>query len=629
MHPFPRLVSIVALLILALGLAACGGGGGSGGDAPAGPALPPQPGETLQVVRVHPAPEATDVVEETAIEIDFSAPLDPASIGLDPILVQDDMGTVAGTATYLPALNRIRFVPDAPLARGVTLHARTVPGLRDVDGNPRNDEFEWDFHTRLPELGPGPNPYSTDPERHYLRSFVLNEQGQGWVVWVQGESNGPNTLVAKRHGAGLGAGRYGLRQAVAISMAENGLVVNARGDAAVAYSEKVGGQRDAYVNRYDASTDAWSGPIPIETSTTHTVGNVRVALADSGDMIVSCTRTPTSSGDGRLWVRTYRDGLGWTTAQSPDAGVGSVGGTRPLLRANGDGLLAWNESVSGDRRVYARTWSPTAGFGSVETVAQGGALDYTLSACLIDPDGYAYLAYTRSSGSGQRAYVRQRIPEGEVGAGWQSARAMHPTDRDSVQSMEAVLAEDGAAHFAFKTRHDGLWTMMANHYRRGVGIGQPHLLPHQGLEAHGDQLALTAGPEGQVTVAYGAEMPGEDLQVLAASYRPGEGWLAPVVVFDIVSPDHFDALRLAARSSGAVYVLVEYEVDGGSGDDHLLGRWISPTGPLGLQDDVLVTPGERAIQVRLQIDGMGAGSVIWSGAKNGIPGSALFERRFE
>ena len=630
LHTTPLRIFLAS--VLALALTACGGGGGgAGGPSAPGvpqPTVPPQPGETLQVVHVVPAVGATDVQEDTAIELAFDAPLDPASFGAAPIIVKDAMGDVAGTTTYLPEQNRLRFVPDAPLALGMHYEARTAAGLEDVEGNRRNDEFEWSFDTRLPQLQPGPDPYEAESERTRLRTFELNQSGQGWVVYLQGESFGPNQFVAKRYGASLGAGRYGLHTGIDMRTNPDMLAMNASGATILGYTEDAGDTRDAHVHAYDAATGTWGGRIPMENSPAYEVGTMKVAISDSGDILVGCTRAPVGTDDYRLWVRPYRAGLGWLGIMAVDAGLGRVNRFELAFNDAGDAMIGWNEAMGSETRIHARTWSSSAGFGAIQEVAGQATVHHDIAGLLLDEDGFGYVTYNRRTGTTHQAWLRRYVPPGELAPGWQPATPLQPTSADYLLDAQCLLGSDGAASFAVISRTDGESQIWASRYQRGVGLSTPLPLAPAGVEAQSDELALAAGPNGRMTVGYGIQLGNDDVQVWTITYVPQAGWQAPVLVFELPDPHYLSSLSLSARSSGDVYAFLFYQVSDDNDDESIIGRWISPEGERGPLD-VIVLETDRTIGTALfRLDGMGVGSVLWDAVEAPDVRYDIFERQF-
>ena len=115
------------------------------------------------VLSTAPANGATGVSTSSALEVRFSELMDPASLNVSTIVIQDDSGNmVSGNVGY--AAGVATFTPAGGL-KGLTLYrAEITTGVKDIAGNALAAPYLWSFTT-----GPGPDQTppsvsSTSPE---------------------------------------------------------------------------------------------------------------------------------------------------------------------------------------------------------------------------------------------------------------------------------------------------------------------------------------------------------------------------------------------------------------------------------------------------------------------------------
>jgi hypothetical protein len=87
------------------------------------------------VARVDPRDGATQVLRDAPVILCISQPLDPESLSLETVSVEDDCGTVPGWLRLSPDSLVVIWGGDRPLRPGI-LHFVVARGLRDRRGRP-------------------------------------------------------------------------------------------------------------------------------------------------------------------------------------------------------------------------------------------------------------------------------------------------------------------------------------------------------------------------------------------------------------------------------------------------------------------------------------------------------------
>lgn len=117
------------------------GGSTGGGPASVDPSVPP-----LVVESISPENGASDVALDAAIEIQFSAALDPATATASSVVVQGPNGTLDGSLTV--AGDVVRFVPAAPVPLLTPIRITLGTGLASAEGRALAEPVEAQFQSR-------------------------------------------------------------------------------------------------------------------------------------------------------------------------------------------------------------------------------------------------------------------------------------------------------------------------------------------------------------------------------------------------------------------------------------------------------------------------------------------------
>ncbi|HEX4955079.1 MAG TPA: Ig-like domain-containing protein [Thermoanaerobaculia bacterium] len=92
---------------------------------------------TPSVVRTHPLNGATDLPTNTVVELEFSEPLDPATVTGSTVTLRQNIGgspVVATTVSLVRQGRVVRLVPAAALISGQQYFVQVTVGLRDLQG---------------------------------------------------------------------------------------------------------------------------------------------------------------------------------------------------------------------------------------------------------------------------------------------------------------------------------------------------------------------------------------------------------------------------------------------------------------------------------------------------------------
>jgi hypothetical protein len=100
-----------------------------------------------EIVSVVPADGQTDAALNTEIRVRFSEPVNISTITAETVFIRDSSGTkIHGSVVYDEANMTATFTPDI-LDYGTTYNAVITTGVKDLEGNSLQTDFEWSFTT--------------------------------------------------------------------------------------------------------------------------------------------------------------------------------------------------------------------------------------------------------------------------------------------------------------------------------------------------------------------------------------------------------------------------------------------------------------------------------------------------
>jgi hypothetical protein len=111
------------------------------------------------VTTVSPVNGAVDVARNSAVSVDFSESLDPATVNTASFILSSASGTVAGSVTYNGT--SATFKPLADLQDSTVYTAILTASISDLAGNTLSSNYAWSFTTAAPATPPDTTPPGT------------------------------------------------------------------------------------------------------------------------------------------------------------------------------------------------------------------------------------------------------------------------------------------------------------------------------------------------------------------------------------------------------------------------------------------------------------------------------------
>jgi hypothetical protein len=289
----------------------------------------------FQLVSTTPGNEASGVARDAAIEIVFSAAVDPESVSAGAIEVSGPAGVVAGSFEVNDAT--VTFTSDDPLALLANYTIQVASEVKSLAGRPLNATEEVTFTTRDGIL--------SAPKRLWASSagFQVEATRSGYVAvrWV--DDLVPPSIVVSLFDPGTGA--WGQAQRIETDTQNNlssgCLALNERGEAFA-----VVGYTSFVWNRAVAGT--WDVAIPAAT-----IKASSCALADDGAAMTTWD-APVGGGTSVFAARlSVADE--WSATHTLQSNATSQGVSRYK-----EGFLAFYARAAGG--VYSNEFDPTLGW---------------------------------------------------------------------------------------------------------------------------------------------------------------------------------------------------------------------------------------------------------------------------
>jgi hypothetical protein len=502
-------------------------------------------GAPPQVRSTVPVAEAAEAEPREPVKVVFSEPVDPASVTLESFRLASASGPVPGTVAC--QAEQCTFTPATPLPYREAFTVTLSTAVRDAHGQALAAPYSFSFTTRGRK-------WMTPVELSHVRpayapDAALDGQGRALAVWAQGGS-GSFRAYASRYVPASGWESPRPLDPDAVGEVEAPAVaVGAGGQGTAAWLLRQGEQVDLFAASYAPAT-GWEMRQALEQRP-EPVSGLRLGADAQGRSLVVWRQA--EGGVESLWAARHVPGEGWSTPVLLEEEEGAVSVPSLGVWASGAALVAWLQpDSSGAPRVRARRFTPSAGWGPVETAstfASGLSVALSVGGDGSALAGFRYLEHT-AAGLIYRLYMVRRTPAGT----WDvPERLVSPPN--SVGDEFTVVADPRGHALAVWKQFDWQYVARFTPERGWSGEGQP--------DSYLDSpLGVTTDSNGNFHFAWVEH--GNSQYVLTAGHFPeGTVHMAGFQSLHTASKASPKSPRLVANASGDV-VLV-YTLDNGSG----------------------------------------------------------------
>jgi len=600
------------LLTLSLVLPACGGGGGGDG-APEG-----APDQVLDdrplIVSTFPVAGAVEVSPMTPLRIVFESRIERTSLNGVTARVSDDQGV-----SYLLDLDLISdfeldLRPYGVLERDREITVELGAGIADQDGNVRTTPFTYAFRTEVAQVIPG-NPHENESEDMELFGARVGTLGDG-ISLMERRGASPGLYYRAMRG-GVPTGQTELFQLGGLySSVQTDVEAAPNGDALFTWIHNEGGERELYLQRYDAATDSWGLRATLTPGSLFEPRGADAIVDNFGGVVAWLQGLTGDDGDESVLV-------GFPPATGPmdeplilEARDTSRSNIR-VVRGGGDLSVAWLErDASGGNRVAVSTrpsGSPTFADARLLTPLGRNARIHELTA---SPTGHRHLLFAVTA-EGDPLRGRLFLAVAGPGESFLTATPLNQVD-EATGRARMVPLQDGSVVVALGRTHndDGPGTYV---YRFIPGEGLVDTQEITGGHGYAPRFSINAldldvGGDGTAYVLTMLRDSTTTGTTVRGAVIPRNG--APTLDIRVdASMHHHNAQHALVRANplgGARFIWTHASSDSSGDDEDVRYTEVSPTGQLGSVTYLATEDDGSVSRLEVVVGPDGRGTILYT-----------------
>jgi hypothetical protein len=228
--------------------------------------------------------------------------------------------------------------------------------------------------------------------------IAIDLNGNAIVVWPQDDGNTTTNVWANRFAAV--SNTWGSAQMLEVSPGDVGsrpqIAVGPNGDALAVWFQFDGARSDLWGNRFDATSNTWSGAALIESGA-GSGDEPQVAIGTNGNALIVWSQS------SNIWAKRFTSTSNtWGAAVLIELSSGEAARPRIAIDANGDAIAVWSQSDGVRSSIWANrftaannTWdSPNA-----TLIEANNAGDAFFPEIAIDANGNALAIWRQSDGT--------------------------------------------------------------------------------------------------------------------------------------------------------------------------------------------------------------------------------------
>lgn len=482
--------------------------------------------QSLTVTSSTPAAGATDVSRTEPLVLNFSLPLNPATVAVNYV---DLLSSPNGHRRVDLSVSgpQLTLTPQIAMVPGSTYTIEVRPGIRAVGGEGLAQTVRVTFMTRAAswqgarDIASNGRPF--DPH--------INSHGETFAaVWRQ--ENG--TLALNRYSL-----RTGWDQAASLSthwfIDRPQVFLDAAGVAHVIWEQNDG----TLVSSRHTSAAGWSAIEQVPTDGMGMPRRWRGGMDDAGN-IIAVWNSDTAANTNSAWANRYVPGSGWgTPVQLEGTPGGYVYDLNVAVDSNGRAVAYWQPSHNGQARLMSRRYIPGSGWAPAEIVN-------------TDDGGVGSVPHMAMR-AGQTAAVysgsRGIMANSHRGNGWQALELIS-RGLTGYAFWPQVAIDDGGNVFAvWVQRGNGPTEEIWGNARSALGVwSTPRRIAVSTAQFTDLRLAMDPKRAPLIVVK---DTNGTFSTVLAGRYRSGAGWLVEALESSQSQPAAVHTPRIHVDASGS------------------------------------------------------------------------------
>lgn len=405
-----------------------------------------------------PAHQATGVVRDTAIEIQFDVSIDPTSITSDSVRLSHGGQPVAGATAPFGA-QAIRFQADDLLAMGGDYRATVSRNVRGQNQISLGVDYVFDFtiadgawgaHFQVATLA---NTADAQPD------IAFSSSGTGMAVWLGRTSAGYRPFAA-HYAAGVWGAPQQIDRRTTGDARVPRVAIDDQGNAIAVWDHLDANVKSVRFNRYEAGT-GWrsdEGYLPLASNTQIQQSEPRIAMTGDGRTTVVWFRRVIATQDWNVVYRRFVPGSGWDSGGQVlqiDARNQPFQSLRLAMDQDGRAVILFVKNDAGRYRIHASTGSPTQPWTSLLPIDDANLVSGNDS---VDPvvaieNGVVLAAWIQNSPL--NSVWRNRLWANRFAftqAQWDGPRLADDENQDDAAEPAVAMSRNGSAMLAWRQK---------------------------------------------------------------------------------------------------------------------------------------------------------------------------------
>jgi hypothetical protein len=480
----------------------------------------------LTVLSSTPSFGAIDVEHDVMPVLEFSAPIDPDSIG-DEILFADDIGPLATRLTLVSG-NRIKVEPQHALRGRILYTISVTSGLRGTSGETLTEPVSIQFRS---VDGQWKSPVAVeDTDGNAAEAHIrMDTKGNAFAAWARFTAQQLTTdTVTSRYIAGTGweSPIHHLETSVSQPANEPTIAVDTFGNALALWYQKdgtsayerlmsqdyflranawgsgvrvdptaadgfrphqfqvafdsndiahviwlqTGATNQLWTNRYTFG-NGWGTPELLEPGTDQLVSEHRLAVSRNGNAFVVWTQFDGTAFT--IWSRRYTTADGWTTGEQISLDQDGEASTPAVASdAQGNALVVWQQAKDPDNLlIWARRYSVDGGWGTPQRLTESAGNNFSAQVA-TNARGEGMAVWIHNDSAQKLIRASHFSPEG----GWSAPAILVEAAQGGLDSAQVVIDPKGDALALWRQPVGGRFSLWGNRYRDGIGWSTAQLL---------------------------------------------------------------------------------------------------------------------------------------------------------
>jgi hypothetical protein len=336
---------------------------------------------------------------------------------------------------------------------------------------------------------------SDDAISVYNPNVVVNEEGQGVVVWSQYDGTYSSVWASYYNPAEGWSPACNINPVNLDGDAElPQAAIDAHGNVTIVWRRYESAQRSIWATRYTRQ-GGWDIAQLIENDP---FGDAEDACIVT-DAIGRCTAVwrRCSATQRSIWTNHYRPGFGWgqATSMAPEDTADAYD-LQLSTNQHGAAMLVWRQTDGNHRSIWASNYQPQDGWSMPTTIVTDTSCNAVEPHVAMQSSGCALAVWRQSNTNQCGIWANQFQP----GAGWGVATLIGSTRKGTACKPRASMSDGGSAMVVWLHADELRQAIWANHFLPASGWGTPIRLkarsngeadwPEVVTDAYGNAIAL-------------------------------------------------------------------------------------------------------------------------------------------